>query len=98
MDLKTVVRSIPDYPKPGILFRDVTTLFQDAEALKQLTDDLVKSLEGKQVDLVVGPEARGFVVGAALAYALGAGLVLVLLVFGVGLIGEGLQQGGREVA
>lgn len=76
MDLKTVVRSIPDYPKPGILFRDVTTLFQDAEALKQLTNDLVKSLEGKQVDLVVGPEARGFVVGAALAYALGAGLVL----------------------
>ena len=42
MDLKTVVRSIPDYPKPGILFRDVTTLFQDAEALKQLTDELFK--------------------------------------------------------
>lgn len=75
MDLKTVVRSIPDYPKPGILFRDVTTLFQDAEALKQLTDDLVKSLEGKQVDLVVGPEARGFVVGASLAYALGNHLI-----------------------
>ena len=76
MDLKTAVRSIPDFPKPGILFRDVTTLFQDPEAFRQLIDELAKSLEGKQVDLVVGPEARGFVVGSALAYALNAGLVL----------------------
>ena len=72
MDLKTAVRSIPDFPKPGILFRDVTTLFQDPEAFRQLIDELAKSLEGKQVDLVVGPEARGFVVGSALAYALNA--------------------------
>ena len=76
MDLKTAVRSIPDFPKPGILFRDVTTLFQNPEAFRQLIDELAKSLEGKQVDLVVGPEARGFVVGSALAYALNAGLVL----------------------
>ena len=76
MDLKTAVRSIPDFPKPGILFRDVTTLFQDPEAFRQLIDELAKSLEGKQVDLVVGPEGRGFVVGSALAYALNAGLVL----------------------
>lgn len=76
MDLKEIVRSIPDYPKPGILFRDVTTLFQHPEGFKQLIDEMVKSLEGKQVDLVVGPEARGFVVGSALAYALNAGLVL----------------------
>ena len=67
MDLKTAVRSIPDFPKPGILFRDVTTLFQDPEAFRQLIDELAKSLEGKQVDLVVG---------SALAYALNAGLVL----------------------
>lgn len=76
MDLKETVRSIPDYPKPGILFRDVTTLFQNPEAFNQLVTAMAKSLDGKQVDVVVGPEARGFVVASALAYALNAGLVL----------------------
>jgi len=76
MDLRQAVRSIPDYPKPGILFRDVTTLFQDPAAFKQLVDEMVERLKDERIDLVVGPEARGFVVGSALAYALNAGLVL----------------------
>lgn len=76
MDLKDTIRTIPDFPKEGILFRDVTTLFKDPAAYRQLIDGIVESLGGKQVDLVVGPEARGFVLGSALAYALGAGFVL----------------------
>ena len=59
MDLKTAVRSIPDFPKPGILFRDVTTLFQDPEAFRQLIDELAKSLEGKQVDPGSRPGGKG---------------------------------------
>lgn len=76
MDLSSKVRSIPDFPKEGILFRDVTTLFRDAEGYHELIDRIVRSLEGKKVDIVVGPEARGFVIGSALAYALNAGFVL----------------------
>ena len=76
MDLKSIVRSIPDFPKEGVLFRDVTTLFKDPAGYRQLIDDIKDSLQGKQVDLVVGPEARGFVIGSALSYALGAGFVL----------------------
>ena len=76
MDLKDSIRTIPDFPKEGIIFRDVTTLFKNPAAYKQLIDGLVESLGGKQVDLVVGPEARGFVLGSALAYALNAGFVL----------------------
>ena len=77
MDLKETIRNIPDFPIPGVLFRDVTTLFKNPEAYHQLIDDIVESLKDKQVDLVVGPEARGFVMGAALAYAMNAGFVLV---------------------
>ena len=58
MDLKDTIRTIPDFPKEGILFRDVTTLFKDPAAYRQLIDGIVESLGGKQVDLVVGPEAR----------------------------------------
>jgi len=76
MDLKDSIRTIPDFPKEGIIFRDVTTLFKDAAAFRQLIDDIVASLQGKKIDVVVGPEARGFVLGSALAYALNAGLVL----------------------
>lgn len=77
MDLKETIRNIPDFPIPGVLFRDVTTLFKNPKAYHQLIDEIVESLNGKQVDLVVGPEARGFVMGAALAYAMNAGFVLV---------------------
>ncbi len=76
MDLKSTVRSIPDFPQKGVLFRDVTTLLKNGEAFQQTVNEIADSLKGKQVDLVVGPEARGFVIGAALAYTLGAGMVL----------------------
>ena len=75
MDLASKIRSIPDFPVEGVLFRDVTTLFRDGEGYRYLIDEIVKSLAGKQVDLVIGPEARGFVIGSALAYALKAGFV-----------------------
>lgn len=75
MDLKSTIRTIPDFPIKGVMFRDVTTLFLNGDALKQLIDEIKVSLEGKQIDLVVGPEARGFIIGTALAYALGAGFV-----------------------
>lgn len=76
MDLKEKIRSIPDFPIKGVLFRDITTLLKDRDGYSALINEIVKSLEGKQVDLVIGPEARGFVIGSALAYALHAGFVL----------------------
>ena len=75
MDLATKIRSIPDFPVKGVLFRDVTTLFRDGEGFRRLIDEMGASLAGKRVDLVIGPEARGFVIGSALAYALKAGFV-----------------------
>ena len=77
MDLMSTVRSIPDFPKEGIIFRDVTTLFKNAEAFHELMDQLTASLDGKQVDAIVGPEARGFVLGSVMAYQLKAGFVPV---------------------
>jgi len=76
MDLKEKIRSIPDFPIKGVLFRDITTLLKDKDGYHALIDEIVESLDGKQVDLVIGPEARGFVIGSALAYALHAGFVL----------------------
>lgn len=76
MDLKAKIRTIPGFPKEGVMFRDVTTLIKDGEGYQQLIDEMVESLKGEKVDLVIGPEARGFVIGSALAYALGAGFVL----------------------
>ena len=76
MELKDKIRSIPDFPKQGILFRDITTLLKDKDAYEELIRRLSESLEGLDVDLVVGPEARGFVIGSALAYALHAGFVV----------------------
>ncbi len=75
MDLASKIRSIPDFPVEGVLFRDVTTLFRDGEGYRYLIDEMAASLAKKQVDLVIGPEARGFVIGSALAYALKAGFV-----------------------
>ncbi|HWQ58629.1 MAG TPA: adenine phosphoribosyltransferase, partial [Clostridia bacterium] len=65
MDLRSTVRSLPDFPKKGILFRDVTTLIKNPEAYRQLIDELADSVRDKKADLVVGPEARGFVIGSA---------------------------------
>ncbi len=77
MDFKEKIRVIPDFPQPGIRFKDITTLLMDGKAYQAAINELVEKLEGKEIDLVVGPEARGFVVGAPLAYALGVGFVPV---------------------
>jgi adenine phosphoribosyltransferase len=74
-NLKKLIREIPDYPKPGILFYDLTTLLQDKTGFRVLVDNLCKHYEGRNVDIVVGIEARGFIFGPALAYRLNAGFV-----------------------
>ena len=75
MDLKDTVRSIPDYPEKGILFRDITTLLKDKDAFNSLMEQIARSLEGKAVDAVVGPEARGFIMGAPVSFAIHAGFI-----------------------
>jgi adenine phosphoribosyltransferase len=77
MNLKDKIRIIQDFPKDGISFKDITTLLQDKEAYKYTVDSLVDICKGWKPELVVGPEARGFVIGAPLAYALGIGFVPV---------------------
>lgn len=74
--LKASIRTIPDYPIPGILFWDVTTLFKNAEALKELSDTLYEYYKDKGITKIVGLESRGFILGSILAERLGAGLVL----------------------
>jgi adenine phosphoribosyltransferase len=76
-DLKTFVREVPDYPKPGILFYDITTLLQDPHALRMTVDRFVWQFSGKRVDKVVGMESRGFIFGPIVAYSLNAGFVPV---------------------
>jgi len=76
-DLKKLIREIPDYPKPGILFYDITTLLRDQRGFHTLVDRLCEHYDGKQVDVVAGIEARGFIFAPALAYRLGAGFVPV---------------------
>jgi len=75
--LKKLIREIPDYPKPGILFYDVTTLMKDARGLAQTIDMLTANFLDEKIDLVLGIEARGFVFGPAMAYRLNAGFVPV---------------------
>jgi adenine phosphoribosyltransferase len=75
--LKALVRAIPDFPKPGILFRDITTLLADAQGLKGTIDALAEVGRPLDADLILGIEARGFILGAALALALGIGFVPV---------------------
>lgn len=77
MDLKTLIRSIPDYPKPGILFRDITTLIENPEGFRQSIEDLAERHRGLGVTHVAGIEARGFIFGAGVAIALGVGFVPV---------------------
>ena len=76
-DLKLTIRDIPDFPKKGIIFKDITTLLQDAKSFTRMIDMIANRYIGQQIDKVVGVEARGFLIGAALAYKLGAGVVLV---------------------
>ncbi len=75
-DFKATIREIPDFPKEGILFYDITTLLKNPSAYNALINEMANSLIGLDVDVVVGPEARGFVVGSPVAYALNAGFVL----------------------
>ena len=74
-DLKSTIRSIPDYPKPGIIFRDITTLLGDARAFRRTVDELVQPWAGAKIDKVAGMEARGFILGGAVAHQLGAGFI-----------------------
>ena len=76
-DLKRLIREVPDYPKPGILFYDLTTLLKDQKGFQTLIDRLCKHYDGHKIDLVAGIEARGFIFAPALAYRLGAGFVQV---------------------
>ncbi len=75
MDLKNSIRVIPDFPQQGISFKDITTLLKDGEAYRQAINELKDLVAHLQIDVIAGPEARGFVVGAPLAYALGVGFV-----------------------
>jgi adenine phosphoribosyltransferase len=75
MSIASRVRTIPDYPRPGILFRDITTLLKDPIGLQLLVRELFVRYKGTHIDKVVGIESRGFILGAPLAYALGVGFV-----------------------
>jgi adenine phosphoribosyltransferase len=74
-DLRNAIRTIPDHPKPGILFRDITTLLGDARAFRRAVDELVHPWAGTKIDKVAGIEARGFILGGAIAHQLSAGFV-----------------------
>jgi len=76
-DLKKLIREVPDFPKPGILFYDITTLLKDKSGLRAVIDGLTGQYRDARVDVVLGIEARGFIFAPALAYALGAGFVPV---------------------
>src|ERR671938_499186 len=75
MNLADAIRTIPDYPKAGIMFRDITTLLGDARAFRQAVDELVQPFAGRKIDKVAGIEARGFILGGAVAHGLAAGFV-----------------------
>ena len=74
-DLKESIRTIPDYPKPGIMFRDITTLLGNARAFRRAVDELVQPWAGMKIDKVAGVEARGFILGGAVAHQVSAGFV-----------------------
>jgi adenine phosphoribosyltransferase len=76
-DLRAKIREVPDFPKPGILFYDITTLLKDAEAFREVIDQMAAQVADARIDLVVGMESRGFIFSAPLAYKLGAGFVPV---------------------
>lgn len=76
-ELKNIIRDVPDFPKKGIIFKDITTLLADAPSFQRMVDLIAHRYVGMKISKVVVVEARGFVIGAALAYKLGAGVVLV---------------------
>src|SRR5213079_1489755 len=74
-DLKDAIRAIPDYPKPGIVFRDITTLLGNARAFRRAVDEMVQPWAGMKIDKVAGMEARGFILGGAVAHQVSAGFI-----------------------
>jgi adenine phosphoribosyltransferase len=77
MDIRSLIRTIPHHPRPGIMFRDITTLLKDGAGFRQTIDELLQACAGLRIDKVVGIESRGFIVATPLAVALGAGFVPV---------------------
>lgn len=77
MDLAKMIRDVPDFPKEGIIFKDITTLIKDPEGFKEAVDVLADHYAGQEIDLVVAVEARGYIFGAPIAYKLGAGFIPV---------------------
>ena len=77
MDLKQYITIVNDWPKPGIQFKDITTLMDNGDAYKYATDQIVEYAREKQIELIVGPEARGFIIGCPVAYSLGVGFAPV---------------------
>jgi adenine phosphoribosyltransferase len=77
MDFSTIIRSIPDYPKPGIMFRDITTLLGNARAFRRAVDEMVQPYAGVKIDKIAGIEARGFILGGAVAHQLCRGFIPV---------------------
>ncbi len=77
MDLKSKIRVIEDFPSPGISFKDITTLLSDSEAYLYVVQAFIDYLKDKEIDMIMGPEARGFLFGAAVAYGIGVGFVPV---------------------
>ncbi|MGA8535662.1 MAG: adenine phosphoribosyltransferase [Candidatus Tumulicola sp.] len=75
MEIEALIRAIPDFPIPGILFRDITPLLKDKQGFRQAIDLFVDRFKGRNIDYVVGVEARGYIFGAPVAYAIGAGFV-----------------------
>ncbi len=75
MNLKSIIRDVPDFPKPGIVFKDITPLLSNHEAFRKSIKDISAHFDGREIDLVLGAEARGFIFGSALAYEMGAGFV-----------------------
>ncbi len=75
MDIRSLIRTIPDFPKPGIMFRDICSLLEDPEGFKLMVDIFKERYQSYQFDTIMGIEARGFIVGAAVAYALGKGFI-----------------------
>lgn len=75
IDIRALIRTVPDFPRPGILFRDITTLLKDADGFRAVVDTLAEAFRARQIDKVAAIESRGFIIGATLAYALHAGFV-----------------------
>lgn len=75
--LETLIRDVPDFPQPGIIFKDITPILQDPQGLREAVDAMAEPFRGRDIDVIVGLESRGFIFGAPIAYSMGLGLALV---------------------